>query len=53
MDANSTSNQDHRSVRDDIDIFHSSMLFLLATNCNTNGLQYGIVGCSIPKQVSE
>jgi len=38
MDANSTSNQDHRSVRGDIDVFHSSVLFLLTANGNANDL---------------
>ena len=51
MDANSTSNQDHRSVGNDIDVFHSSVFFLFAVNGNTNGLQYSIVGCPTPKQV--
>ena len=53
MDADSTSNQDHRSVRDDVDVFHPSVLFLLTANGDANGLQYGIIGYPTPKQVPE
>ena len=53
MDANSTSNQDHRPVGNDIDAFHSSVFFLLAAYGRTNRMHDGMVGGATPKQVSE
>lgn len=39
----STADENHRSIRDDVNIFHACVLLLLSQDCSTNGHEERIV----------